>query len=569
MSNDHLQYLLEERKTASGHDRSKRGIEPRGNGHVLASRASPVPTGVEDEYFTTFEPRSVTTSLSDPTQQTESHTQSDPYIYQPEPLNEYPPFDQHTATHDRQEPLIHSDAHNRHRHVVRTESKRTVMQHTQRTTISRNSESRRFFMRHPLDPTRITDMLSRESRINRTEEYNSLLAKEELRKSSHSIDNDILSAYGGYNSYSKIKESSTGHIMASLDMWLTKEQAELFGKGVGRVKRKTIRPKEYRWTGGIIPYTIESSFRISDLNLIKESMRVWEAATCIRFRQAVDTDKNVVTIINGPGCSSHVGMIGGKQDLTLHVNCRKKSIVVHELGHAIGMIHEHQRPDREEFVSLNEQNAMPGTESDFQQYSWDVIDSLGIKYDYTSIMHYGGTAFARDNGITIQTLDPRYQDIIGKATTISKTDIETVSGMYECPARTNVAPAQEWTWLNGLLPSNFEGQSTTRERKTPIRNVNPRSRFVQPSRTIRRQPPFIRRRLRPRTSFNRNHQRNSRPTSHRNRNNPWRNDFFRRNRFSNNGFRNRPLANNRNGNNHFDNSFFGSMFQQDPASAAI
>ncbi|XP_050404770.2 protein SpAN [Patella vulgata] len=538
---------------------------------MLRSGANPVPTGVEEEYFTTYEPHSVTTSLSDVTQQTESHPQSDPYIYQFEPLNEYPPVDQHRATYDRREPLIHSDTYNRHGHTVRTESQHTVTQQTQSTTISRNSESRHVVMRHPIDPTSILDMLSRESRINRTAAINSFLAKEELKKASHSIDNDILSAYGGYNSYSKIKESSTGHIMASLDMWLTKEQVNLFGKSGGRVKRKSIRPKEYRWTNAIIPYTIESSFRISDLKLIKESMRVWEAATCIRFRQAVDTDKNVVTIINGPGCSSHVGMIGGKQDLTLHINCRKKAIVVHELGHAIGMIHEHQRPDRAEFVSLNKQNAMPGTEADFQMYSWDVIDSIGIKYDYRSIMHYGGTAFAKDNGVTIKTRDPRYQDIIGKATTISQADIETVSGMYECPARRNRVPAQEWTWLNGLLPSNFEGQSITRERKPPIRDVNPRGRIVQPSRTISRQQPApIRRRVRPTPTFNRNQQ-NFRPTNQRNgnRNDPWMNDFFRGNRFSNNGFGNRPFVNNRNGNNQFGNSFFGSMFQQDPASAAI
>ncbi|ESO98884.1 hypothetical protein LOTGIDRAFT_89537, partial [Lottia gigantea] len=91
-------------------------------------------------------------------------------------------------------------------------------------------------------------------------------------------------------------------------------------------------------------------------------------------------------------CSSHVGMIGGAQELTLHPNCRKKQqIIVHELGHAIGMIHEHQRPDRNDYVVIKQENAMDNTAADFRMYSWNVINSHSVQYDYQSIMHYGGT----------------------------------------------------------------------------------------------------------------------------------------------------------------------------------
>jgi hypothetical protein len=33
--------------------------------------------------------------------------------------------------------------------------------------------------------------------------------------------------------------------------------------------------------------------------------------------------------------------------------------VVHELVHTIGLMHEHQRPDRDEYISLNTNNIDP------------------------------------------------------------------------------------------------------------------------------------------------------------------------------------------------------------------
>ena len=62
--------------------------------------------------------------------------------------------------------------------------------------------------------------------------------------------------------------------------------------------------------------------------------------------------------------------------------------MAHELGHALGLFHEHQRPDRDEYISVVRENIKTGQESNFSPVSPTFIDYLGVPYDLTSDMHY-------------------------------------------------------------------------------------------------------------------------------------------------------------------------------------
>lgn len=101
-----------------------------------------------------------------------------------------------------------------------------------------------------------------------------------------------------------------------------------------------------------------------------------------------------ISLICCYSCWSWVGRIGGEQELSVgdhsssNAYCLTRRVVIHELGHAIGFWHEHTRPDRDQFVTIIWENILPGKEIYFHKYSHLQVDSLNVKYDYESIMHF-------------------------------------------------------------------------------------------------------------------------------------------------------------------------------------
>ena len=100
-------------------------------------------------------------------------------------------------------------------------------------------------------------------------------------------------------------------------------------------------------------------------------------------------------------CSSFVGKQNGTQKLHLGKNCFQKGVVQHELLHSSGIYHEHSRPDRNDFIKVNE--ACIQNDRQFNFKIRQTSNTYGLAYNPKSIMHYGAKDFAREGCKTISS----------------------------------------------------------------------------------------------------------------------------------------------------------------------
>ena len=79
------------------------------------------------------------------------------------------------------------------------------------------------------------------------------------------------------------------------------------------------------------------------------------------------------------------------------VECSDRDIF-HELFHVLGFLHEHQRVDRNNYVTINWKNIPYNYNSQFVTLSKS--KDLGMPYDATSITHYTSDQAANPIGVS-------------------------------------------------------------------------------------------------------------------------------------------------------------------------
>ena len=76
----------------------------------------------------------------------------------------------------------------------------------------------------------------------------------------------------------------------------------------------------------------------------------------------------------------------------------KLGTIAHEVGHSIGFFHEQSRPDRDDYVVVNEDNVEPDVLGNYKKRTPDLVFT-NVSYDLKSIMHYG--AYVSTNSLVI------------------------------------------------------------------------------------------------------------------------------------------------------------------------
>jgi hypothetical protein len=169
--------------------------------------------------------------------------------------------------------------------------------------------------------------------------------------------------------------------------------------------------------------------RVESTRMIEEAVARWNAAASIKLRPR-QGESHYLNLKRGPkGNGGHTGATSSGEavitfDFEWSLGTGWKVAVrsmMHEIGHAVGLIHEHQRPDRETYIGFNVPTA---TNGDLKLVTGGT--QVGA-YDCVSIMHYipRGTPpdfFSRPGGC------PRFGD--AEDTNLSAGDIAALQFLY-------------------------------------------------------------------------------------------------------------------------------------------
>ena len=78
----------------------------------------------------------------------------------------------------------------------------------------------------------------------------------------------------------------------------------------------------------------------------------------------------------------------GRQSLKLAPSCARMATIMHEFTHAMGLKHTQSRPDRDDYVTIMWDNISEGHSHNFDKAAEYAYTTMGMDYNYMSVMHY-------------------------------------------------------------------------------------------------------------------------------------------------------------------------------------
>lgn len=146
------------------------------------------------------------------------------------------------------------------------------------------------------------------------------------------------------------------------------------------------------WPNGLILYTFNKNVPKKVRDIVREAGKEWETVSqrIVKFREVQSQGNEHVLEVSysdgeGAECWADVGF-QYLPEMRLSDRCYY-AIILHEWGHVIGLSHEHQRSDRDKYITIHWGYIPLKYTNQFKKNN-KYIPDIGA-YDINSIMHYG------------------------------------------------------------------------------------------------------------------------------------------------------------------------------------
>jgi hypothetical protein len=186
------------------------------------------------------------------------------------------------------------------------------------------------------------------------------------------------------------------------------------------------------WEDGIIPYYLTGDFTDQEIQYIRTAMDQWEQTCDVHFQEVTPRARayNIIRI-HATKWSSSIGENNSVCYMNFGDDYSPLGHITHELGHALGLLHEHQRPDRDQFITIHWDKIISIYLHNFEIRDNPLLVEESHDYDYQSIMHYPAKSFSIDQTETMVSISS--DNPINRLDVITEKDAAKAREIYGPP----------------------------------------------------------------------------------------------------------------------------------------